>query len=219
MECSPASATGRGTARRRDGQLHCQSLRIDMRPFSEVVISTPRLVLRPLGPADAEPLYRIYADAEFMRYWNTAPWDSVEKARSLIERDQRELAAGEHLRLGVRAKGTDTLIGTCSLFRFHEESRRAEIGYGIAPAYWRRGYTYEAVGALIRFAFRELGLNRLEAEIDPRNVASARSLEKLGFTREGLLRERWIVDGEVSDSALFGLLAGDRLRAAAGSDA
>ena len=46
----------------------------------------------------------------------------------------------------------------------------------------------------------------MEADIDPRNHASARSLERLGFTREGLLRERWIVKGEVSDTALYGLL-------------
>ena len=67
--------------------------------------------------------------------------------------------------------------------------------------------TLQAIGALIGYAFGELGLHRLEADIDPRNLASARSLEKLGFTREGHLRERWIVGGEVSDSALYGLLA------------
>ena len=55
-----------------------------------------------------------------------------------------------------------------------------------------------------------IGLNRLEADIDPRNVASAGLLERLGFVREGLLRERWIVGDEVSDSALYGLLASDR---------
>ena len=99
------------------------------------------------------------------------------------------------------------LIGTCSLFNVSKQCRRAEIGYGIAPAYWRQGYMFEAVSALLAFAFDTLAMNRLEADIDPRNTASARSLEKLGFQREGLLPERWIVDGEVSDSALYGLLA------------
>jgi RimJ/RimL family protein N-acetyltransferase len=65
---------------------------------------------------------------------------------------------------------------------------------------------HEALTALLEFAFGDLDLNRVEADIDPRNVASARSLERLGFHKEGHLRERWIVDGEVSDSSLYGLL-------------
>ena len=68
---------------------------------------------------------------------------------------------------------------------------------------------HEALVALLAFGFGELGLNRVEADIDPRNRASARSLERLGFRQEGHLRERWIVGSEVSDSALYGLLASD----------
>jgi RimJ/RimL family protein N-acetyltransferase len=65
---------------------------------------------------------------------------------------------------------------------------------------------HEALLALLDFGFGELDLNRIEADIDPRNSTSARTLERLGFTREGYLRERWIVGDEVSDTALYGLL-------------
>ena len=65
---------------------------------------------------------------------------------------------------------------------------------------------HEALQALLDFGFGELDLNRIEADIDPRNSASARTLERLGFTKEGYLRERWIVGEEVSDTALYGLL-------------
>jgi RimJ/RimL family protein N-acetyltransferase len=75
----------------------------------------------------------------------------------------------------------------------------------------------EALAAVIDCAFDhrlgapfdDLRLNRLEADVDPRNAASCRALERLGFQREGLLRERWIVAGEVSDSAMYGLLHAD----------
>ena len=67
----------------------------------------------------------------------------------------------------------------------------------------------EALTALIGYAFRTLDLHRIEADADPRNAASVRVLEHLGFVREGLLRERWHVGGEVSDSLLLGLLRGD----------
>ena len=59
---------------------------------------------------------------------------------------------------------------------------------------------------LLDYAFDDLGLHRLEADIDPRNEASARTLERLGFVKEGFLRERWIVADVISDSAVYGLL-------------
>ena len=58
----------------------------------------------------------------------------------------------------------------------------------------------------MHYAFQTLDLNRLEADIDPRNKASARTLERLGFQKEGHLRERWIVNDEISDTDLYGLL-------------
>jgi RimJ/RimL family protein N-acetyltransferase len=177
--------------------------------FANVRLQTHRLLLRPLCPQDAEPMFDIHADPDFMRYWSSPPWTSIEQANELIRRDQHELAAGEHLRLGIRLRDGDALIGTCSLFHLNAQCRRAEVGYGIARPYWRRGYMIEAMTALIGYAFEELQLHRLEADIDPRNLASARSLEKLGFQREGLLRERWLVGDEVCDSALYGLLASD----------
>jgi len=99
------------------------------------------------------------------------------------------------------------LIGECSLFNLMPQSRRAEVGYTLAHEAWGKGYINEALVALLEFGFTQLGLNRVEADIDPRNVASARTLERLGFQREGLLRQRWIVGDEVSDTAIYGLLA------------
>jgi ribosomal-protein-alanine N-acetyltransferase len=180
-----------------------------MPSYSDIVIKTSRLELRPLAQGDESRLFEIHSDPEFMRYWSSPPWTSLDQATALIQRDQAELAAGIQLRLGVRLAKEALLIGTCCLFKFHTQCRRAEVGYGIARASWRNGYMAEALSALIDFGFAELNLNRIEADIDPRNVASAKILEKLGFLREGYLRQRWIVDGEVSDSALYGLLAED----------
>ena len=64
----------------------------------------------------------------------------------------------------------------------------------------------QALQALLRYAFQTLDLNRIEADIDPRNMASARTLERLGFQKEGHLRERWIVNDEISDTWLYSLL-------------
>ena len=103
----------------------------------------------------------------------------------------------------------DAVIGTCTLAQLDPKNRRAEVGFILHPDHWRRGYMREAMGALIGFAFGELGLNRLEADVDPRNAPSLALLETLGFRREGLCRQRWIVDGVVQDSVILGLLAAD----------
>ena len=79
----------------------------------------------------------------------------------------------------------------------------------LAQRAWGLGYMHEALSALLDHGFSAWNLNRVEADIDPRNQASARALERLGFRREGLLRERWIVAGEVSDTAYYGLLRSD----------
>jgi len=67
----------------------------------------------------------------------------------------------------------------------------------------------EALGALARYSFLELNLNRIEADTDPRNLRSIATLEQFGFVREGYLRERWIISGEKSDTLLYGLLRSD----------
>jgi RimJ/RimL family protein N-acetyltransferase len=172
-------------------------------------LQTPRLMLRPVAPGDEDAMFEIFSDPVVMRYWSTPPWTRREQAAELVAVEAAGLAAGTSVRLAVVRPDDGALVGTFSIFALEEGSRRAEVGYALARAVWGQGYAQEAGLAVVRYAFDVLGLRRLEADIDPRNVASARILERLGFTREGLLRERWIVAGEVSDSALYGLLSSD----------
>lgn len=180
-----------------------------MPAFNNLQLTTERLHLRPLRMSDAPALFGIFSDARIMTYWSTPPWTTMETATNLVERDLKALPAGEYLSFGIVRSADQQLLGTCSLFRFVEQCRRAEIGYGLAYDAWGNGYMHEALTALVNYGFDALNLNRIEADIDPRNTASARSLERLGFQREGFLRERWFVDGVVSDSALYGLLLSD----------
>jgi ribosomal-protein-alanine N-acetyltransferase len=184
-----------------------------MADFDRLTLRTGRLLLRPLCEADAPAIFAIRSDPKIMRYTSSVPLVSLDQAEAFIARETAGMAAGESLRLGLQRLEDDTLIGACILFHMNAQCRRAEVGYELRHDAWGRGYMHEALVALLRYGFTELQFNRVEADIDPRNVASARSLERLGFIREGLLRQRWIVDGEVSDSALYGLLHSDwRLR-------
>lgn len=103
---------------------------------------------------------------------------------------------------------TDTgkIIGTCTLARLNADHRRADIGFVLAHTHWRHGYMFEAVCALLQFAFVDLKLHRLTADADPRNAASIRLLDRLGFQREGYLRKHYLVGGEKQDAVIFGLL-------------
>ncbi len=177
--------------------------------FSQVQLSTERLLLRPLQADDAADLFRIFSDPRVMRYWSSAPWQDESEALALIQRDLEGMASADYLRLGIVRKADQLVIGHCCLFKLDAQCRRAELGYGMAFDAWGQGYMHEALSALVEYAFKQMQLNRLEADIDPRNRKSQQSLERLGFQQEGFLRERWIVDGEVSDSALFGLLLAD----------
>lgn len=170
-------------------------------------LRTERLRLRPLCAADADSLFAIHADPEFARYWSSPPWTERAQAEQLIAKDQQDLAQGEHVRLGIERCADGALLGSCTLYKIHAGNRRAELGYGLAPWHWGQGYAREAVAALLDWGFGPLGLHRVEADIDPDNQASAQLLERLGFRLEGRLRERWIVAGLVSDSAIYGLLA------------
>ena len=180
-----------------------------MPAFDHLTLRSQRLLLRPLCATDAPFVLALFSDAGFMRFGSTAPFASLDQADALVQRDIKAMAAGERIRLGIERTADGSLIGICTLFDLDAQSRKAEIGYGLQTPAWGQGYMHEALCALLDYGFAELGLNRVQAEIDPANTGSARSLQRLGFVREGLLRESCIVNGVVSDSALHGLLRRD----------
>jgi ribosomal-protein-alanine N-acetyltransferase len=180
-----------------------------MQAFDTTRLATERLVLRPLAAADAGEVFSIFSDPEVTRYWSSPPWTEMERADQYIASAAQAIASGEMLRLGLEVAATGQLIGQAALHHFDEQNRRCEVGYALARAHWGKGYVAEALAAMLGHGFAQLDLNRVEADVDPRNPASAKVLMRLGFRHEGLLRERWIVNGEICDTAFYGLLKSD----------
>lgn len=178
-----------------------------MPSFSDVRLATARLDLRPLAPEDTDAVFAMRSDPVVQRYGSHPPWTERQQAVDYIERNLRAMAAGTDAQFAIVRRSDAQVIGTCTLYQLDAQCRLAQVGYALAVSAWGQGYAAEAVTAMLDWGFETLDLNRIEADIDPRNLPSLRALERLGFTREGHLRERWIVDGEVSDSLLFGLLA------------
>ena len=189
-----------GGARKRD------TAPMDM-PRSLPVLEAPRLRLRQLHEGDVDDLFAIFSDPEVMRYWSHAPFRTLEQAEWYLRDIDAGRSNGTHFQWGIALREDDRVIGTTTLFALNNKHRRAELGYAVRSSEWRRGYAREALIAVIGHAFGTIGLRRLEADIDPRNIASCRLVETLGFRLEGELRERWQVEGEIQHSAIYGLLA------------
>ena len=177
-----------------------------MTQLEPIVIPTKNLTLRFLSEADLAAVYDIFSHPEVMCYWSYPPWTDMSQAQQWLINVQEGYRTRNDIQLGIERHTDHALVGTCTLFQFHVASRRAELGYALGRPYWGFGYMHEALQALLHYAFQTLDLNRLEADIDPRNRASAKTLERLGFQIEGHLRERWIVNDEISDTGLYGLL-------------
>ncbi len=169
-------------------------------------INTDRLSLRWITADDVDDFYAIYSNPEVMRYWSTPPLPDKSAASKLISEIRRGFERHQMLKWGIALRADDKLIGSVTLFHLEFEHRRAEIGYALGRDYWGQGYMGETLTAVLNYAFDVLEFHRIEADVDPRNAASVRTLERLGFQREGYLRERWQVSGEIQDAYFYGLL-------------
>ncbi len=175
-------------------------------PLRTPVLHTTRLRLRPFSDTDADALFALHSSAHVLRYWDSPPWNEPARAERFIADCGQMADEGTGVRLAMERVSDGAFLGWCGLTRWNPGFRSASLGYCLDDGAWGHGYATEAAYALLHWAFDALDLNRVQAEADTRNVASARVLAKLGFVHEGTLREDCIVNGDVSDSWVFGLL-------------
>ncbi|WP_432881405.1 GNAT family N-acetyltransferase [Kribbella sp. CA-245084] len=172
-------------------------------------VRTERLTLRRFTPADAERFAAYRSDPAVAHYQG---WDapvSLTDAQETVERfGQGDPEAAGWFQYAVDLDGL--LIGDLGL-NLHENLMQAELGFTLATEYQGRGYASEAVRGLLEHLFVERELHRVSAEADARNNASARLLERVGFTQEGLRLSNTWFKGEWTDDLLFGYLRDDYL--------
>lgn len=169
-------------------------------------IETERLHLRVIEEADLEALMLVNGDPQVTRYLPYEAWRDMDDAQRWYTRMMRLQSDGNSCQYVLVDKTSQRAIGTCLLFRYERLSQRAELGYVLGRAHAGQGLMREALAALIASAFASGALRRIEADIDPRNTASAALARALGFELEGVLRQRWLTKGVLQDSAMYGLL-------------
>jgi RimJ/RimL family protein N-acetyltransferase len=190
------------------------SARIDIAATLAALPAFPQLQgkrVRLRGPRreDAEALFALFSDPAVMRYWSRPPMTTLGEAQGLVGEMLDSFEQRSLLNWMVTTRDDDGVIGTCTLFRIDPRHRHAEIGYALRSDHWGRGIAGEAVALVLDWAFRRLDLQRVEADIDPRNDGSRQLLARLGFSSEGVMRQRFFVGDEATDSEIFGLLAAD----------
>lgn len=176
-------------------------------PAPALPIRTERLVLRAATPHDVDAMLAYYADPDVVRH---LLHDVLDRAGldEKVARYASNLAparTGDVLTLVVEHDGD--VVGDVML-RLQDGNPpfAAELGWVFNPAHGGQGLATEAAGGLVDLAFGHYGLRRVSAELDPRNVTSARLCERLGMTKEAHLRQNFLNKHEWTDTAIYGLL-------------
>jgi ribosomal-protein-alanine N-acetyltransferase len=158
-------------------------------------LTSRRLRLRQVSDDDAPVIYRLHADERVQHFRGEPLFRSPDHAHRRIFQWKRIFANGDGIRWGIEMKATGKLIGTLGFKSILHQHRRADIGYELDPDWWNRGLMTEAVSEVIEFAFGEMDLRSIEANITPGHKASQRVLEKLGFRNEAHFHENYFYEG------------------------
>ncbi|WBW97334.1 GNAT family N-acetyltransferase [Oceanirhabdus sp. W0125-5] len=153
-------------------------------------IETERLILRRFKEEDAHDMYNNWAsDTEVTRYLSWPAHSSVEVTKKIIEMWLNSYNNQEHYQWAIELKENGEVIGTISLIEINNKDENCEVGYCIGKEFWNKGILTEALSEMIKFAFSEIGFQRIAARHNLDNPASGRVMEKCNLSYEGTLRK------------------------------
>jgi len=143
---------------------------------------TERLILREIKPSDVKAIHAIFSVAEVAESYGLRAFKTIEENQQLIDYFTSRFKERCGLYWGILSKNEAHIIGICgydNLIPYTDEI--TVIRYALSQIYWRQGIMTEALSAIIRFGFEEMGLNRIEALVALANTASINLLKKLRF--------------------------------------
>lgn len=180
-------------------------------------LRTRRLLLVAHAADHDDELVALLKDPEVSK-WTTIPFPYARRdAREFRRRSAAGRRAGTDLALQIVRRSDGVLLGGVGLHLFNVRRSSVELGYWIGRPYRRQGFVSEAVERVLKLAYRDLGVHRVEAHVLVGNRASSGVLRKAGFVREGRFAQSWPVRGGFRDELLYARLAGPPSRRAAAS--
>ena len=171
---------------------------------SKPVLETARLRLRPMTREDISALREWMPDGSIYTYWGKGPGKTDKDPALLFEKTERPTKS---FHLGIAEKVSDKVIGDIWVYLI-ENDRMASVAVRLSKDAQGQGFGTESLRAMTEFCFEHTELRRLWTEVDVRNIASCRMLEKCGYTREGLIRQGKMVS-TWCDYYIYGILAAD----------
>lgn len=180
-------------------------LELNFSPFPE--ITTERLLLRRAAHQDAAEIFFLRSNEEVMKYIDRPRALSLQDAEDFLDIINKSLDANDGISWGIALKqNPGKLIGYIGYWRMKKEHYRAEIGYALNPAFWKKGITKEAILAVLDYGFGTMHLHSVEANINADNAASAAVLEATGFIKEAHFKEDFFFDGTFRDTIIYSKL-------------
>lgn len=172
-------------------------------------LETERFVLRQITKNDSVDIFQYFSLDEVTRFYDVESFTNIRQAEELIQRWNERFERSQAIRWGITLKSLNRVIGTCGFHGWMKNHYKAEIGYELAPEYWRQGFMTEAIEKIIEYGFNNLELNRIEAFVEPENVGSRTVLEKVGFREEGILKEHYYWRNRFVDNVIYAFLKKD----------
>jgi ribosomal-protein-alanine N-acetyltransferase len=179
-------------------------LTINFSPFPN--LETDRLSLRRVNKNDASAILELRSNPESMKYIPRPLLKTIEDALEHITMIDDKIDNNEGINWAITLKNDSNLIGLLGFYRIKPEHYRAEIGYMLLPNFSGKGIISEAINEVMNYGFKTMQLHSVEGVIDPNNRASAKVLEKNGFTKEAHLRENEYFEGRFWDSVIYSKL-------------
>ncbi len=169
------------------------------------VLNSKRLCLREITEADIPAIFAIFGNDTVTKYYNCDTLKEEKEAEEFVDWYATIFEQKRGIRWGITLKPNSKVIGTCG-FNFFNPNGRANLGYDLNEDYWGQGIITEAVKMTMSYGFRTLQINRIEADVMLENAASIKVLDKVGFKREGIMREYGYWKGKYHDLYLYSLL-------------
>lgn len=170
------------------------------------VLETERLVLRQLNQGDARDIFHYFSLDGVTKFYDLESFTNINQAEELIHRWSQKFERNLGIRWGITLRSENRIIGTCGFHDWRKNHQKAEIGYELTPEYWRNGIMTETIEKVIDYGFNNLGLNRIEAFVEPENMRSRKVLERKGFKVEGTLEENFYWKNQFVDVVLYALI-------------
>ncbi len=174
-----------------------------------MLLTTQRLLLRPISLADKDEIFAYRSDKETNQYQGWIP-ETVADVETFISKVAEKVNVPETwFQLVIIERTSDIIIGDIGIHFMDSENKQAEIGCTLNKAFQNKGYATEALKSVMDFLFHVLNKHRIIVSIDPENLSSIRLVERIGFRKEAHFKESLWINGKWMDDVIYALLEKD----------